>query len=100
MCGQEATYRGIPFFWTTQAGLDLHYLGHAPQWDDTIVDGDLDAQEFIVYFVKDGAVQAVAGNKRDTELGLIHHLMLNGKMPSPRELRDSKVDMLALLAGS
>jgi NADPH-dependent 2,4-dienoyl-CoA reductase/sulfur reductase-like enzyme/nitrite reductase/ring-hydroxylating ferredoxin subunit len=100
MCGQEATYRGIPFFWTTQAGLDLHYLGHAPQWDDTIVDGDLDAQEFIVYFVKDGAVRAVAGNKRDTELGLIHHLMLDGKMPSPRELRDSKVDMLALLAGS
>ncbi len=97
MAGNETPYRGIPFFWTTQAGLYFHYVGHATEWDDVIVSGDLDSLDFIVYFVKGGEVLAAAGNNRNREMGAIDKLMRIGKMPQAEELRGSRVDLTGLL---
>ena len=41
-------------------GQQLRYCGVGAGFDDTIVDGNLDALKFVVYYVKKGKVVAVA----------------------------------------
>ncbi len=91
MLGRKAPYESVPFFWTTQAGLHFRYVGHAPDWDEIIVDGDVSAADFVAYFVKDGKVLAVAGNNRDKELAAAELLMSQDNLPAPDELRSGRV---------
>ncbi len=65
MAGGEEPYSGVPYFWTYHFEKRLEYLGHASEHDDVVVDGDLDAQEFIAYLLKDGIVAAVVACERE-----------------------------------
>lgn len=95
--GHTLAYRGIPFFWTAQFGVKLRYVGHAPQWDEVIFDGDLEGQEFIAYYVKDDQVLAAAGVNRDREMAAIELLLQIDSLPPPQALKNASVDLLALL---
>ncbi|MEJ2718052.1 MAG: oxidoreductase C-terminal domain-containing protein [Deltaproteobacteria bacterium] len=87
MAGKRVAYESVPFFWTTQAGLYFRYVGHAEQWDEIIIRGDVSAQDFVAFYVKNGRVRAAAGNNREKEMGAIEELMRMNKMPSPDEVR-------------
>jgi NADPH-dependent 2,4-dienoyl-CoA reductase/sulfur reductase-like enzyme len=65
MAGVEERYVGVPFFWTYHFGKNLEYLGHASQHDDVVIDGDLDAQDFIAYLLHEGQVAAVVACQRE-----------------------------------
>ncbi len=67
MLGQDTEFSGTPVFWTIQYLKRVDYIGHATSWDETVLYGDLDAPEFLVYFVKDGIVAAAAGMGRDQD---------------------------------
>jgi NADPH-dependent 2,4-dienoyl-CoA reductase/sulfur reductase-like enzyme/nitrite reductase/ring-hydroxylating ferredoxin subunit len=83
MMGLEEPYRPVPFFWTTQAGLHFRYVGHAAKWDKIIVDGDIQAKDFLAYYIKDRRVLAVAGNGRDEEMARIEARMQTGDVEVP-----------------
>lgn len=87
MAGREATYDGVPFFWSGQFDVRPRYLGHADAWDDVVVDGDLDAKDFIAYYVQDGRVLAACGVGRDRAMAALHALMLAGEAPSAAAVR-------------
>jgi NADPH-dependent 2,4-dienoyl-CoA reductase/sulfur reductase-like enzyme/nitrite reductase/ring-hydroxylating ferredoxin subunit len=91
MLGGKVPYDKIPFFWTSQAGLHLRYVGHAEEWDEIITEGDVMAADFVAYYVRDGKVLAAAGNNRDKELAAAEVLMREDRLPLPDELRSSKV---------
>lgn len=97
MVGMNKSYNSIPFFWTTQAGLHFRYVGHAAEWDEIIIQGAVNFRKFIAYFVKEDQVYAVAGNNRDQEMDAAEELMRQGRMPSPKELRESEIDLLSLI---
>ena len=63
--GAEASYDGVPFFWTYHVGKRFEYLGHAERWDEVIVEGTLDEQDFVALFVADGNVAAVLACQRE-----------------------------------
>ncbi|WP_233835570.1 FAD-dependent oxidoreductase [Paraburkholderia sp. ZP32-5] len=65
MCGARNRYTGVPFFWTYHYGKNFEYLGHASEWDEIVVDGNLDEQQFIALYVRDGNVDAVLACERD-----------------------------------
>jgi apoptosis-inducing factor 3 len=67
MLGQEVRYDAVPVFWTIQYMKRLDYIGHASEWDDIVVHGDLGKPEFLAYYVKDGRVVAAAGLDRDKD---------------------------------
>ena len=96
MLGQAASYDGVPYFWTAQPDLKLHYLGHAESFDDILYTGDVDDGGFIAYYLKDGAVRAAACAKWDAEVAALEHLMLQDRLPSSDDLRRG-VDLLELL---
>ena len=67
MLGGDERYQGVPFFWTYHYGQRFEYLGHAEQWEQVVVDGDLDAGRFVALLVQDGAVAAAVACGREQE---------------------------------
>jgi apoptosis-inducing factor 3 len=97
MVGKLAKFRAVPVFWTMQFKFPLRYVGHAEQWDELVVDGDLQKRQFIAFYVKDNQVLAAATSQRDTETAAISELMRLGQMPTPEQLR-SGINVVEYLA--
>jgi NADPH-dependent 2,4-dienoyl-CoA reductase/sulfur reductase-like enzyme/nitrite reductase/ring-hydroxylating ferredoxin subunit len=97
MAGRDAEFDGVPFFWTRQFDAALLYVGHAPSWDEIVYRGDLDAHDFLAFYVKDGRVLAVAGMNRDRELAAAEELMRLGRMPAPGQLGEDDLSLSELL---
>jgi NADPH-dependent 2,4-dienoyl-CoA reductase/sulfur reductase-like enzyme/nitrite reductase/ring-hydroxylating ferredoxin subunit len=74
-------------FWTTQFDATLNYVGHATRWDETVINGSLEAKEFLAFYISDGRVSAVAGMGKDKELAIIEGLMTANRMPDVHDLR-------------
>lgn len=96
MAGAGEPYEAVPFFWSAQQDKILVYVGHASSPEETIVEGDLDGDSFLVHYVEDGAISATLSLFRDQELCAIQELMRDGRMPKPAEVRNG-VDWLNLL---
>ena len=75
MLGDEEPYTGVPFFWTEQHNVVVNYVGHAAEWDEIIVDGDIGSFNFLAFYIKDGIVAAVATAGRDHQTALLSELM-------------------------
>jgi len=97
LAGVPTEYNGIPFFWTMQAGLSLQYVGHAHDWDEIIVDGQIAEKNFLAYFVRKGRVHAVAGMGRDRQMAAVQESMRTDRFPSPDQLKSGSVDFVKLL---
>ncbi|MEH2085015.1 MAG: FAD-dependent oxidoreductase [Nostoc sp.] len=94
MTGKAVKFRGLPLFWTMQFDFPLRYIGHAESWDEIIVDGDLQKQEFIAFYLKNNQVLAVATSHQDTETAAISELMRLNQMLTVDELRRGIVDLI------
>jgi apoptosis-inducing factor 3 len=53
----------------------VDYVGHATEWDEIVVDGDIGSFDFLAFYVKGGLVAAVATAGRDRETALLSELM-------------------------
>jgi NADPH-dependent 2,4-dienoyl-CoA reductase/sulfur reductase-like enzyme/nitrite reductase/ring-hydroxylating ferredoxin subunit len=78
MCGARHRYAGVPYFWTYHFGKRFEYLGHASEWDDLVIDGELDRQEFIALYVKDDQVVAVLACEREAQTARLIDAMGRG----------------------
>ena len=65
MVGARHRYAAVPYFWTWHYGKTFEYLGHASDWDDIQIDGDLASLHFLALYVKAGAVVAVLACERE-----------------------------------
>ena len=95
MAGIEKTFDQVPFFWTRQYDLSLAYVGHAKEWDEVVLEGNLEQHDFLAYYIKGEQVLAVAGMGRDQALCAIEECLRLGKMPSVQEIRAGEVDWVA-----
>ncbi len=75
MLGQAARYEGVPFFWSAQGGKRLQMVGHASGWEEVAYDGDVEAFEFIAWYLKAGRVQAALLCARDRAAAILSHAM-------------------------
>ena len=58
MLGKGEPYDKIPYFFSDQYDVGMEYAGHATEWDEVVFRGDVDAREFIAFWLKDGRVLA------------------------------------------
>ncbi len=70
----------------------MRYAGHAENWDDIIIQGNLEEQEFLAFYLKNNQVLAVAGSQHDKEIAAITELMRLQQMPSSDEVRKGNID--------
>ncbi len=95
MAGQDARYDAVPVFWTIQYLKRLDYVGHATEWDDVVVHGDLRKPEFLAYYVKDNEVIAAVGVDRDQDTAALIELFQarRGWTPEALGANPSKLKM-------
>ncbi|MEM8718007.1 MAG: FAD-dependent oxidoreductase [Cyanobacteria bacterium P01_G01_bin.39] len=87
----------VPFFWSGQYDLKLRYVGHAEQWSQIKIDGDLDQHKFLAFYLQDNQVMAVAGINRDRDLAAISELMRQQKMPDAQRIQNESIDWTNLI---
>lgn len=98
MLGQNVPFAGLPFFWTGQFDLKLRYAGHAESWENLLIQGSLEEQSFLAFYIQQNQVKAVAGCGRDRDIAAITELMRLKQMPSAEQLQPFLPDWTAYLA--
>jgi 3-phenylpropionate/trans-cinnamate dioxygenase ferredoxin reductase component len=56
MLGAGQPYTRVPYFYSDQFDLGMEYRGHAPEWDQVQLRGNVAAREFLAFWIKDGRV--------------------------------------------
>lgn len=67
MLGLREAFDAVPFFWSQHYDVPINYVGHAEQWDEIVIDGDINAKDCLLRYKKNGRVLAVASIFRDVE---------------------------------
>ncbi|MER8435876.1 FAD-dependent oxidoreductase [Mesorhizobium sp. M1312] len=67
MLGHREKFVAVPFFWSQHYDVPINYVGHAAQWDEIVVDGDIAAKDCLLRFKREGRTLAVASIFRDIE---------------------------------
>lgn len=65
MLGQREAFDAVPFFWSQHYDVPINYVGHAEQWDEIAIDGDIAARDCLLRYKSKGRVLAVASIYRD-----------------------------------
>lgn len=67
MLGHREKFDAVPFFWSQHYDVPINYVGHAVQWDEIAIDGDIIAKDCLLRFKREGRTLAVASIFRDIE---------------------------------
>jgi NADPH-dependent 2,4-dienoyl-CoA reductase/sulfur reductase-like enzyme/nitrite reductase/ring-hydroxylating ferredoxin subunit len=67
MLGQQLAFDAVPFFWSQHYDVPINYVGHAERWDRLQIDGDIDARDCSVQFIRGDKVLAAATIYRDRQ---------------------------------
>ena len=65
--GRRERFDAVPFFWTEQYDLGIAYVGHAEEWDQAEIDGQLEARNCTITYLRAGKKLAAAFIHRDLE---------------------------------
>jgi len=75
MAGGNAIYDGVPFFWTYHYGKNFEYIGNAREWENIVIDGSPQRQDFVALLCTNGLVQAVVACGREHATALLVNAM-------------------------
>jgi NADPH-dependent 2,4-dienoyl-CoA reductase/sulfur reductase-like enzyme/nitrite reductase/ring-hydroxylating ferredoxin subunit len=67
MLGLSERFDAVPFFWSQHYDVPINYVGHAEQWDEIAIDGDVKSKDCLLKYKKGGRVRAVASIFRDVD---------------------------------
>ena len=67
MLGAREKFDAVPFFWSQHYDVPINYVGHAEEWDDLAIDGDIASKDCNVRYKRGGRTLAVASIYRDIE---------------------------------
>ena len=65
--GRREKFVAVPYFWCHYYDVEIHYLGHAEQWDDVRIEGSLAARDCAVTYLREGRRLAIATVQRDLQ---------------------------------
>jgi 3-phenylpropionate/trans-cinnamate dioxygenase ferredoxin reductase component len=99
MLGSVEPYDRVPYFFSDQYEVGMEYAGHATEWDEVVFRGDVEAREFIAFWLRGGRLLAGMNVGVWDVTDDIQAIIRSGAQVDPARLRDPDVS-LASLAGS
>jgi NADPH-dependent 2,4-dienoyl-CoA reductase/sulfur reductase-like enzyme len=67
LLGYREKFDAVPFFWSQHYDVSINYVGHAEQWDELLIEGDIAGKDCLVRFKRNGRTLAVVTIFRDVE---------------------------------
>lgn len=67
MLGLRETFDAVPFFWSQHYDVPINYVGHAEEWDEISIDGDIASMDCMLKYMHKGKVLAGASIFRDID---------------------------------
>ena len=96
ICGKDKIYDAIPWFWSDQYELKLQMVGFSTDADTQVLRGSQAANQFAVFYLKDGKVIAADAVNSAKEFMICKQLI--GKPVDSAALADPETDLKSLLA--
>ena len=95
MLGEKAAYEVIPYFFSDLADwASLEYVGHASEWDQLVLRGELANGQFSAWYLRDGVVDAALSVGRPEDLQQARRLIESERAPQdPSRLADLDLDL-------
>ena len=93
MLGRREPFSRVPYFYSDQYDVGMEYSGYAPEWDEVVFRGDVEAREFIAFWLKDGRVAAGMNVNIWDASGEISKLVLSRRVINPIKLADPDVPL-------
>jgi 3-phenylpropionate/trans-cinnamate dioxygenase ferredoxin reductase subunit len=95
--GRPRVYDAVPWFWSDQYDLKLQMVGLSQGYDDLIVRGDMDANSFTAFYLKDGVVISADSVNRPQDFMVAKRLVAERAAVTSERLRDDAVPLKSLL---
>jgi 3-phenylpropionate/trans-cinnamate dioxygenase ferredoxin reductase subunit len=95
MLGGDKSYAAVPWFWSDQYELKLQMVGFSADGDTSVLRGDKEANQFAVFYLKDGKVVAVDAVNSPKEFMVCKQLY--GKAVDADDLANPEVDLKTLI---
>ncbi|WP_188054099.1 NAD(P)/FAD-dependent oxidoreductase [Sphingosinithalassobacter sp. CS137] len=97
ICGIDATYQAVPWFWSNQYDLKLQTVGLSAGHDTAVVRGDPADRSFSLVYLRSGRVIALDCVNRVKDYVQGRKLVEPGAVVDPERLADTSVPLKQLL---
>ena len=99
MLDKAESYSEIPWFWSDQHDANIQMIGLPENWDAVATRGNVDDNEFMTVYLKDGKIIGAIAVNNPRDLRFAKRLMQAEKPVSATDLADTSIKMQALLKG-
>ena len=93
IAGTPTRYEQVPWFWSDQFDLKLQMVGMSQGYDSTVLRGSMDADDFAMFYLKDGVLIAVDAVNRPREFMACRKLVPQRPCIDPAKLVDESIPM-------
>ena len=97
MCGADAPFSEVPWFWSDQFDVNLQMCGVPDEWDRIVTRGDLAARDGLMFQRIGEKIVGAIGLNRPRDMRFIKRMMGAGRTPSDKDLADEAVAFRDLL---
>lgn len=93
MCGTQAHYDPVPWFWTNQFDANLQLAGVPPGWNLRVVRGDPESGPFTVFYLTDDKIVACSAVNNAREMRSARTLIEQSVPVTAQQLQDPQTDL-------
>ena len=97
MLGRAEVYDRIPYFFSDQYETGMEYSGHPAEWDEVVFRGDVEAREFVAFWLNDERLVAGMNMNVWDASDPIRELISSPRALDPRKLADPDIPLSQLL---
>ena len=97
IAGTPTKYEQVPWFWSDQFDLKLQMVGISQGYDTIVQRGSMDADDFAMFYLKDGVLSAVDTVNRPREFMACRKLVPERPRIDPTRLADESIPMKEMI---
>lgn len=98
ICGQKVPHAGVPWFWSDQYDLKLQMVGLNQGYEQVVIRGSMETDNFSAFYLKDGVVIAVDTVNRPQDFMIGKKIVAARLKVDPAVLADESVVLKTLVA--